>query len=482
VLQLLYPIGLLAAAGIIIPVIIHLWNIKNGRTLKIGSVSLLGSPSNQRSRNFRITDWPLLLLRCLLLVLIAFMLAQPLFKSKRTASEKTGWIVVKKEQLGGAWKKNRKEMDSLLQKGYEIHDFNTGFSRVELQDTNAVFSKPATVPLSYFSLIRQLDAEQAAGSRIYLYTDNSVKGFEGTQPRVNLDLKWKIFPADTSEVTWVAGAFNLNKDNIRKITAHSSVSGTYYKREDVKNTAIPGLTVDSGIQQVLIYADGLPTDAAYIKAAVSAIADFTGKRISVKEIRSFNQISNQTDLVFWLADKELNQAQLKKLPAGISFFNYAGDKTENIKSFVWYQSDGAQGEAALYQRKNLNGQRLPAVWTDGFGTPLLTVDSSAHIRHYRFYSRFNQEWTDLVWTNGLVMSLMPIVAPQWAGEHGFQESKSSVRAISAVPKVVNPVTANRTAAVVTDEQRPVSRYLWWIVLVTFLTERLIAYRKTEEKV
>jgi len=481
VLQFLYPIGLLAAIGIIVPVVIHLWNIKNGRTLKIGSISLLGLPSNQRSRNFRITDWPLLLLRCLLLVLLAFLLAQPLFKSSRRAAEQPGWVLVKKEQLGLAWKENRKEIDSLLQKGYEIHDFNIGFSRLELQDTSAVFSKPGNAPLSYFSLIRQLDAEQAGGARIYLYTDNGLKGFEGTQPRVNLDLKWKVFPADTAEVTWVAGAFSLNKDNIRKIVAHSSPSGTYYQPEDVKRAALAGVAVDSGVHQVLVYADGKQTDAAYVKAAVGAIAAFSGKRITVKEIRSFSQISNQADLVFWLADKELDQAQVKKLPDGISFFGYAGDTTERIKSFLLYQSDGATGEAALYQRKKFNGQQLPSVWTDGFGTPLLTLDSSARIRHYRFYSRFNQEWTDLVWTNGLVMSLMPFVVPQWAGEHGFQENKGAVRSVSAAPQVMNAVAVNKTAAV-THEGQPISRYLWWVVLVTFLTERLIAYRKTAQKV
>jgi len=131
VLQFLYPISLLAAAGIIVPVIIHLWNIKNGKTLKIGSISLLGAPSNQRSRNFRVSDWPLLLLRCLLIILIALLLSAPLFSSRHAGSKNAGWIIVEKQRFHELWIKNKKEIDSLQHKGYELRDFNPG-SRSQL--------------------------------------------------------------------------------------------------------------------------------------------------------------------------------------------------------------------------------------------------------------------------------------------------------------------------------------------------------------
>ena len=65
-LQLLNPIWLFAIGGIVIPLIIHLWNIKKGKTLKVGSISLLGESSRQSAKSLKLIDLLLLFLRCLL--------------------------------------------------------------------------------------------------------------------------------------------------------------------------------------------------------------------------------------------------------------------------------------------------------------------------------------------------------------------------------------------------------------------------------
>jgi hypothetical protein len=147
--QLLYPLGLLAAIGVLVPILVHLWNIKSGKTLKIGSVALLGLPSNQRSRSLKITNWPLLLLRCLLIFLIAFLLAAPAYRTKQSTSAKPGWILVEKANLPKLWNSNKKQLDSLILKGYELHDFDVNFARIDLKDTLTKFSRSAKPPLSY---------------------------------------------------------------------------------------------------------------------------------------------------------------------------------------------------------------------------------------------------------------------------------------------------------------------------------------------
>ena len=71
-LQLLQPIWLAAMAGIAIPVIVHLWNLRRGKVLKIGSVALLTEASRRLAWSRRITQWWLLVVRCLLLAALAF--------------------------------------------------------------------------------------------------------------------------------------------------------------------------------------------------------------------------------------------------------------------------------------------------------------------------------------------------------------------------------------------------------------------------
>lgn len=477
-LQFLYPIGLLAAAGMIIPVIIHLWNIKNGKTLKIGSISLLGSPSNQRSRNFRISDWPLLLLRCLLILLVAFLLAAPLFKSKQSSAEKAGWVLLEKQRFHELWTNNKKQIDSLQKKGYELRDFNIGFSKLELKDTATVFSAPAAT-LSYFSLIRQLNSELAPAAKVYLYTGNRLNRFEGALPSTNLKLKWKVFPEKGEELTWVAKAFDINNDQVREVIAHSAAKGTYYKLEDARRSEASGIQIDTNKLKVLIFQSGQSADAGYLKAAIRAIADFTQRNILVSEIQSLSQITKSADLVFWLSDRALSADQLKNLPAGISFFNYAGKKAEKVKSVLQYGQGSAAQEAILYQRTKFDGQLQQSLWVDGFGEPILSLDSSAHVKHYQFYSRFNQNWTNLVWTNGMVMALMPLVLPHQEAEFGFPEDKRAAGVINPIP---HPVYKNKTAASLFYQQTPLSNLFWWLILIVFFAERLLTYIKLDRKI
>ncbi|WP_431292206.1 BatA domain-containing protein [Pedobacter sp. P26] len=115
-MHFLYSIGLFALAGIIVPLIIHLWNVKQGKILKIGSIALLGESSSASSKSFKINDWLLFVLRCLLLVLLAFVLAHPYLKKIVSARSKNGWILVEKNNFPRVFKTHQKTVDSLLKK------------------------------------------------------------------------------------------------------------------------------------------------------------------------------------------------------------------------------------------------------------------------------------------------------------------------------------------------------------------------------
>jgi hypothetical protein len=114
--QFLHPIGLLALAGLIVPLIIHLWNVKQGKTIKIGSIALLGESSRASSKSFKLNDWLLLVLRCLLLVLLAFILAQPYLKKIISGNNKARWILVDKAIFPQVFKAHSKTIDSLIKR------------------------------------------------------------------------------------------------------------------------------------------------------------------------------------------------------------------------------------------------------------------------------------------------------------------------------------------------------------------------------
>ena len=138
-LQLLNPIWLFAIGGIVIPLIIHLWNIKKGKTLKVGSISLLGESSRQSAKSLKLIDLLLLFLRCLLLILLAFILAKPIWNNKNTEETNSGWILIEEENSREIYTNFKPEIDSLIGIGYEFHYFEPEFRAgniTELLDEN----------------------------------------------------------------------------------------------------------------------------------------------------------------------------------------------------------------------------------------------------------------------------------------------------------------------------------------------------------
>lgn len=490
--QLLYPIGLLAAIGIILPVLIHLWNIKSGKTLKIGSVAFLGVPSNQQSRSFRITDWPLLLLRCLLICFLAFLLANPTQRQQIKASEQPGWILVEKANFRKLWSSKRKQLDSLILKGYEIHDFDVNFSKLELKDTLNEAPGSSAVALPYYSLIRQLDSQMEPGKRAYVYTDNNSFRFQGKQPIIHLDLKWSFLPNARKDTSWVADSYATSNRMVKTTTAHSTAAGTYYTAALVQPAA-EDAQVDTSSVLVQVYQKQASLDAAYLRAAVLALGQFTNRKIVLQNISSFKQIKSNGSLVFWLSEQQPSAAEMQRLPKGVSFFEYAGTKIQEkgtkvhtagtkiqkVNSLIQDQNGLALEDAELYKRTEPTSDTAQNIWLDAAGIPVLSLTTTSGIKRYEFYSRFRPDWNNLAWTNGMVLFLTPIILPEAAAEIAFHEDQRSRSATT----MRMPLLAGSSTTAITNSyvQQSLSSWFWWIAFILLLLERWLTYRKNVQQ-
>ena len=69
------------ALAVAIPVAIHFWHRKQGKLLPWAATGWLEEKQQQQSRGLRLDDRWLLLVRCLLVVLLAVLLAQPVLPS-----------------------------------------------------------------------------------------------------------------------------------------------------------------------------------------------------------------------------------------------------------------------------------------------------------------------------------------------------------------------------------------------------------------
>jgi hypothetical protein len=448
--QFLYPIGLLALAGLIIPLIIHLWNVKQGKTLKIGSIALLGESSRASSKSFKINDWLLLVLRCLLLVLLAFLLAQPYLKKIISGKNKTGWILVDKAIFPLVFKTQNKTIDSLIKQGYEIHDFNVGFAQLTAKDTAANNTKLANT-LSYTSLLSESSHLIPAGATVYLFVDHRLNRFGNELPTLNYKLNWIPLNQTDTLSSWIAGYAG------KKYEAKSNPSSTTYQALNSADES----PINIAIHEVSGIADG-----KYLIAALKAIGSFTNRKIII------NPPARKADIGFWISDDAVAANFKSSIVPNGALFQYEKGKVIAVPSFI-----NLDGSHIKLSKRIASTNQAEKIWTDGFGNAILTNEKADALHIYHFYSRFNPQWNELVWDGLFVKALMPIVIREKnSTDFGFEDNPADRRSLSAQQKEVTEITKTETSTKTTHNEA-LGIIFWIAALLIFTTERILSFRK-----
>ncbi|MGN6291590.1 MAG: BatA domain-containing protein [Chitinophagaceae bacterium] len=431
-LQLVNPIALLALAAVIIPVLIHLWNIRKGKTLKVGSIALLAESSKQPARSPRITNWPLFLLRCLLLLLLAFLLTNPFWESGKKNGA-AGWVLVASDHLSTAYQQHQVLIDSLLKKGFELHKLSPEFEKISLTDTNSLHTSTE----SPWTLIKQLDAGLPKDFPVYLFASNQLKDYYEERPVTQLDLHW-----------------NSLSMNI--------VTG-------------PSTAPDTSAIRITIYPGKNGADAHYIKAALKAIGQYTGRDIII----SSQPTGELQQLVFWLQEEEPGENILSSLTPAGTLFQY--DQGAGISIFApfnngLYTIDNNKGKA--FYKYTSGPAAGNSIWTLSDGRPLLTTETRNGKKIIHFKSRFNPQWTDLVWQEDFVKALLPFVL---SGASGKERDLRQIDPLQASPRKINEEVYRHTGLSFFENKKDLSSALWIAIVIVFIAERLLAHHQTKQK-
>ena len=499
--QLINPLWLFAIGGISIPLIIHLWNIKKGKTLKIGSISLLGESSRQSARSLKLIDLLFLFLRCLLLIIVALILAGPLWNSKINTSANKGWILIEKQNLTETSSQFKAEIDSLSKLGYEFHFFEPGFQYAKLEDAlNENKSEIGSEQLlPYWSLIKLLEDEIPENTQVFLFTPNLLNRLGTERPLVTHPIQWKTYTPSDSTATWIENAWFNESDSVNVTIATSSPNKTTFKtiaidpasrnspfefniqnakaslkfKNKKQGDSLP-ITIDTATIRIAIYTDKFKNDASYLRAAFSAIKKYTYRKIKLTEYSTINIPSGQ-NIIFWLSETAI--------PPGIVplnlFFKYEKGNIEDINSQLSLSpsmSSIEKEDIKLFKRnaypENLAGG-LP-VWEDGFGKPVLDLQMENKLSVFHFYSRFNPDWNELVWSNDFAKALIPIIIPDQHSSEIHPSDKRIVRQDQIVP---NFIKESDTYGVKNQESQKSLENQFWLALISiFVLERYLTFR------
>jgi len=170
--SLLFPLGLLALVAVLLPLLVHLARRHPYTPLDFAALRWLRAQVRPRQR-IRFDDWPLLLVRMLLLVLLALLLARPALTG--TVPAATTWTVVAPGLDAQAL---RRDADS---DGW--HWLAPGFPGID---------QPAPrqqVPLA--SLLRELDARLPAGTPLIVHVPDPLPGLDGQRLQLSRTVQWR---------------------------------------------------------------------------------------------------------------------------------------------------------------------------------------------------------------------------------------------------------------------------------------------------
>ncbi|NCI45212.1 BatA domain-containing protein [Sediminibacterium soli] len=421
-LQLLQPIWMYTATAMAIPLAIHLWNIRKGKRLKVGSLSLITESVQKKARQIRITEWLLLLLRCLLVLLLALFLSQPVWR-RSPAQIGKGWVLVPRESVATVYPSFRHEIDSLLNEGYTFHHFNFPFDEAsvsqQVQDASGS-------DVSYWQRIAQLNGVLPAGWPVYVYTPGGIAGFTGEKPALDIAVTWKTDPAPD-----------------------------LYTR--ARSDSLP-------LHISLYYDNRHREDARYLGAALETIRSVLKQNLVVHQTTE-PVTSGGQDLVIWLSEEEPAYRD-----TGALYIRYAAGKTVSENSpLVINRVSGMTNPLLIYRRVLSQNNPHKPLWTDAYGNTILDFD--AMNRQLLLYTRFDPGWNGLVWDASFPELISRLLQP----EH----TNATPQQVDASQLVFAPL-ANHTKTIAGKEM-PVSGFAWWLLVACFAAERwLSSYKRKKD--
>ncbi|QHB73453.1 BatA domain-containing protein [Stenotrophomonas sp. 364] len=171
-LALLFPLGLLALAAWLVPLLVHLARRHQYAPLDFAALRWLRAKVRPRQR-VRFDEWPLLLVRLALLAALALLLARPVLQG---SAADTHPVVVVAPGLDVSAQQAR-------QPNADWRWLAPGFPPLD---------RPAPTgaqPLA--SLLRELDQQLPAGAPLTVYVPDPMPGADAERPRLSRNVRWQ---------------------------------------------------------------------------------------------------------------------------------------------------------------------------------------------------------------------------------------------------------------------------------------------------
>lgn len=511
---LLTPSALLALLGLLVPLAIHLWNRRPGRTVQVGSVRWLAASANRRLRSLKLEQLLLLLLRAAVVAVLAVALAGPMWQ--RPAPPARGQVLVSPELLTATnFPTVRPLIDSLRRKGYVLSRLTSGLPVIAEEEWTALLANPAAdsaaTTESGFLWARAAQAARRFPERpVHLLTPLRLADLQGSRPDLPPNLTWQLIPTPDSS-TWVQSAAVSGTDKLRLVIGRSDEDKTTFRAITVARPAadvpftgpgLPALRYENrraGQPVVRLAADTAATpvqraprlwvhytadqaeDARYLGAALRAAGSGLLAPLVITVSTAAPTLTDSLDWVFWLSDAPMPAAWKSRVAKGLAWWQQAAGPGVPVAT-----SFGTAGADALIPilRRDTAAILPPStvVWADGAGRAVLSRRAEGRGPLYRLHTRLNPTWSGLADSPELPALLLELLEPATPAlamaRHDYRtvapaQVQAAIQPQPAAAKNA-PRKAAKSAADTFTDLRP------WAVLLAgllFGLERLLAQRR-----
>jgi hypothetical protein len=513
-MQLLAPLGLLSLLATLLPIAVHLLSRRSGKIVKVGSIQFLVSSTSARFKSLRLSELPLLLVRVALLVLLALLLAQPVWLEKTSSSSfsSTSWVLVAPDLLHPAHRDRVWPLlDSLAAAGYELHLLAAGFPVLSSGDVTTVFHKEQ----NQWSLLRELEQTLRAPGSVQVIATDRLLAYRGERPKLQRQYAWKTV-STVQPRRWLHAARRFEKAGLRVVIGFSDGVRTRYascsvalpaQRTIISSEGMPPLEyfpspphqrealrlvqneqdgaehfhlqpeADS-MQIAIVHTPPRKMEAQYLQTALHVAADAIPRKLRVQAALQENVELPWADFdfVFWLVEDSLPAFALQQIERGLVVITTAtGPAYEKCVSWMIMPQAGALSFPCLWRRIAEANHGLP-VWTDGFGRPVLEAERRGRGWHYRFAGRFDPNWSDMVihaafpeWLLAL-LSREDIVPKNEPPRH----DQRRIGVAQSLPQKNENTSAGETRSAIHALHIP----LWLLAVLMFGVERWMSDRKS----
>ncbi|MFQ5627481.1 MAG: BatA domain-containing protein [bacterium] len=511
-LNFLSPFWFFALLTLAVPFIIHLFNRKEGKRVKIGSLRFLEASQSHTLRSIRLHEILLLVLRALLLVLLVMILARPVLVRENAAADANakGWVLVSPEALENKLDgKASAKIDSLVNRGHELRLFAHGFPEASLQDSASGIAEIA----NYWSLLREADTILPRGAQISVFAPRRIVNLQGERPVLRRQVNW-LPVAEPNRKSWIESARTVHTDSLKIRIGHSDSAFAVYDQFVLKKPANKAILTAAGMPQItympdaavldfveknhpsthqkreiapeaqkiqiaLFYHEDRQEDAKYVQAAVLAAVQhaYLPVNIDMQIAPDNGRDYSGPDILFLLAPQQNAEIRKPGLPGMILVSDAFSDKYESFSGRLVLPEQIGDEPVYLHKRLPTQSKGIP-LWRDDFGAPILEVEKNEQTLHYRFYSRFHPDWCDLVmsesfplWIESLLKQTRELA--EFAGQNAARYDQRLVSRDQVMPRL-NAAPADMQKA---GANFRLHFWFWLAATLVFAVERLLSARR-----